>query len=289
MDRELYMPSKTNEILKKYKFRMNKNLGQNFLVDGNIIDNICEGAEISKNDGIIEIGPGIGTLTQQLSKHAGKVVAVELDRKLLPILEETLDGLENVKIINNDILQVDIEKLIEEEFEGLDVKVVANLPYYITTPIIMKLLESKLKIKSISVMIQKEVARRMVSEPGSKVYGALSVAVQYYSKPEIITEVPSSVFIPKPNVDSAVIKLDVYENPPVEVIDEKLMFAVVKSAFGQRRKTILNALSGGYLKLEKDDIREVLELAEIDNKKRGEVLSLEDFARISDIISKEKR
>lgn len=289
MNRELYMPSKTNEILKKYKFRLNKNLGQNFLVDGNIIDNICEGAEITKNDGIIEIGPGIGTLTQQLSKHANKVVAIELDEKLLPILEETLDGLENVKIINNDILQVDIEKLIEEEFEGLDVKVVANLPYYITTPIIMKLLEGKFNIKSISVMIQKEVANRMVSDPGSKVYGALSVAVQYYSKPEIITEVPSSVFIPKPNVDSAVIKLDIYKKPPVDVIDEKLMFAVVKSAFGQRRKTILNALSGGYLELEKDDIREVLEMAEIDNKKRGEVLSLEDFARISDIISKEKR
>lgn len=289
MDRDLYMPSKTNEILKKYKFRMNKNLGQNFLVDGNIIDKICEGAEISKNDGIIEIGPGIGTLTQQLSKHASKVVAVELDKKLLPILEETLDGLGNVKVINNDILQVDLEKLIEEEFEGLEVKVVANLPYYITTPIIMKLLESKLKIKSISVMIQKEVAKRMVSEPGSKVYGALSVAVQYYSKAEIITEVPSSVFIPKPNVDSAVIKLDIYKNPPVEVIDEKLMFDVVKSAFGQRRKTILNALSGGYLKLEKDEIREVLDLAGIDNKKRGEVLSLEDFARISDVISKEKR
>ena len=289
MNKELYMPSKTNEILKKYKFRTNKNLGQNFLIDGNIIDNICEGAEIGKNDGVIEIGPGIGTLTQQLSKHAKKVVAVELDKKLLPILEETLDGLENVKVINNDILQVDIEKLIEEEFEGLDVKVVANLPYYITTPIIMKLLEGKYNIKSISVMIQKEVAQRMVSDPGNKIYGALSVAVQYYSKPEIITEVPSSVFIPKPNVDSAVIKLDLYKNPPVEVIDEKLMFAVVKSAFGQRRKTILNALSGGYLELEKDDIREVLDLAGIDNKKRGEVLSLEDFALLSDIISKEKR
>ena len=289
MNRDLYMPSKTNEILKKYKFRTNKSLGQNFLVDGNVIDNICEGAEITENDGIIEIGPGIGTLTQQLSKHANKVVAVELDKKLLPILEETLDGLENVKVINDDILKIDIEKLIEEEFEGLDVKVVANLPYYITTPIIMKLLESKLNIESISVMIQKEVADRMVSDPGTKVYGALSVAVQYYSKPEIVTEVPSSVFIPKPNVDSAVIKLDIYKNPPVDVIDEKLMFAVVKSAFGQRRKTILNALSGGYLGLEKDDIREVLEIAEIDNMKRGEVLSLEDFARISDIISKEKR
>ncbi len=289
MNRDLYMPSKTNEILKKYKFRTNKSLGQNFLVDGNVIDNICEGAEITDNDGIIEIGPGIGTLTQQLSKHANKVVAVELDKKLLPILEETLDGLENVKVINDDILKIDIEKLIEEEFEGLDVKVVANLPYYITTPIIMKLLESKLNIESISVMIQKEVADRMVSDPGTKVYGALSVAVQYYSKPEIVTEVPSSVFIPKPNVDSAVIKLDIYKNPPVDVIDEKLMFAVVKSAFGQRRKTILNALSGGYLGLEKDDIREVLEIAEIDNMKRGEVLSLEDFARISDIISKEKR
>lgn len=287
MNRELYMPSKTKEIISKYKFRFSKNLGQNFLIDGNIITKICQGAEITKADGVIEIGPGIGTLTQQLSKYAKKVVAVELDTKLLPILEETLEGLDNVKVINNDILRVDIEKLIEEEFEGLNVKVVANLPYYITTPIIMKLLEGKYSIESISVMIQKEVAQRMIANPGKKDYGALSVAVQYYARAEIITEVPSTVFIPKPNVDSAVIKLDIYKKPPVEVMDEKLMFKVVKSAFGQRRKTILNALSGGYLELEKETIREVLEKAEIDNKKRGEVLSMEDFARISDVITRD--
>ncbi len=289
MNRDLYMPSKTKEIVSKYGFRFSKSLGQNFLVDGNIITKICEGADITEADGVIEIGPGIGTLTQQLSKYAKKVIAVELDSKLLPILEETLEGIDNVKVINSDILKVDIKKLIEEEFEGLNVKVVANLPYYITTPIIMKLLEEKLEIESISVMIQKEVAERMVADPGGKDYGALSVAVQYHSDPKIIASVPSSVFIPKPNVDSAVIKLDIYKTPPVEVIDEKLMFKVVKSAFGQRRKTVLNALSGGYLELDKDIIRDVLEIAEIDPQKRGEVLSKEDFAHISNVITNYKK
>ncbi len=286
MNRDLYMPSKTKEIVSKYGFRFSKSLGQNFLIDGNIITKICEGAEITDRDGIIEVGPGIGTLTQQLSKYAKKVVAVELDTKLMPILEETLEGIDNVQVINKDILKVDIEKLIEDEFEGLDVKVVANLPYYITTPIIMRLLESRLNIKSISVMIQKEVAMRMTASPGGKDYGALSVAVQYYSNPKIIANVPSSVFIPKPNVDSAVIKLDIYKKPPVEVLDEKLMFRVVKSAFGQRRKTIVNALSGGYLDLDKETIKKVLEIAEIDPQKRGEVLSIEDFAHIADTITK---
>lgn len=288
MNRDLYMPSKTKEIISKYKFRFSKNLGQNFLIDGNIITKICEGAEITEQDGVIEVGPGIGTLTQHLSEYAKKVVAIELDTNLIPILEETLEGIDNVEVINNDILKVDIEKLIEDEFEGLDVKVVANLPYYITTPIIMKLLESRLNIKSISVMIQKEVAMRMIADPGGKDYGALSVAVQYYSDANIITNVPRNVFMPKPNVDSAVIKLDVYKKPPVEVLDEKLMFKVVKSAFGQRRKTILNALSGGYLDLNKDTIKEVLETAEIDAQKRGEVLSIEDFAHIADVITNMK-
>lgn len=285
MNKELYMPSKTKQVIADHGFRFSKSLGQNFLIDGNIITKICEGADIGEADGVIEIGPGIGTLTQQLSKYAKKVVAVELDTKLLPILEETLEGLDNVKVINDDILRVDIEKLIEEEFKGLKVKVVANLPYYITTPIIMKLLESKYEIESISVMIQKEVAERMVAKPGKKDYGSLSVAVQYYSSAEIVTIVPSTVFIPKPNVDSAVIKLSIHKTPPVQVIDPKLMFKVVKSGFGQRRKTILNSLSGGYLELDKDILREVLEEAGIDLKKRAEVLSIEDFARISDVIS----
>lgn len=288
MNRDLYMPSKTKEIVLKYGFRFSKSLGQNFLVDGNIIKNICEGADITEADGVIEIGPGIGTLTQQLSRYAKKVVAIELDKKLIPILEDTLEGIDNIKVINRDVLKVDLEKLIEEEFEGLNVKVVANLPYYITTPIIMKLLETKLPIESISVMIQKEVAERMIANPGKKDYGALSVAVQYYSKPEIITIVPKTVFIPQPNVDSAVIKLDIYKNPPVDVVDDRLMFSVVKSAFGQRRKTILNALSGGYLELDKETIKEVLEIADIDPKKRGEVLSIEDFAHISNTISAKK-
>lgn len=285
MNRDLYMPSKTKEIIHKYGFKFSKSLGQNFLIDGNIIENICTGADITELDGVIEIGPGIGTLTQQLSLYAKKVVAIELDKSLLPILSETLEGIDNVEIIQDDVLRVDLRKLIEDEFSGLNVKVVANLPYYITTPIIMKLLETKLDIKSISVMIQKEVAMRMIASPGGKDYGALSVAVQYYSNPTIITTVPSTVFIPRPNVDSAVIKLDVYDKPKVEVKDEKLMFKVVKSAFGQRRKTIVNALSGGYLDMSKDDIRVVLEKADIDPKKRGEVLSIEDFARISDTIT----
>lgn len=287
MNKELYTIGRTKEIISKYGFKFSKSLGQNFLIDGNIITNICEGAEISKSDGIIEIGPGIGTLTEQLAKYADKVIAVELDKKLIPILEETVGHLENVSVINNDILKVDIEKLIEEEFGGLDVKVVANLPYYITTPIIMKLLESRLNIESISVMIQKEVAKRMIAPPGNKDYGALSVAVQYYSNPKIIANVPSSVFIPKPNVDSAVIKLDIYKTPPVNVIDESIMFKVVKSAFGKRRKTILNALSSGVLDLDKETIAKILDKAQIDPKKRGEVLSIEDYALIADTIVKE--
>lgn len=287
MNKELYTIGRTKEIISKYGFKFSKSLGQNFLIDGNIITNICEGAEISKSDGIIEIGPGIGTLTEQLAKYADKVIAVELDKKLIPILEETVGHLENVSVINNDILKVDLEKLIEEEFGGLDVKVVANLPYYITTPIIMKLLESRLNIESISVMIQKEVAKRMIAPPGNKDYGALSVAVQYYSNPKIIANVPSSVFIPKPNVDSAVIKLDIYKTPPVNVIDESIMFKVVKSAFGKRRKTILNALSSGVLDLDKETIAKILDKAQIDPKKRGEVLSIEDYALIADTIVKE--
>ncbi|AFS77207.1 dimethyladenosine transferase KsgA [Gottschalkia acidurici 9a] len=289
MSNELYIPSVTKEIVSKYGFKFSKSLGQNFLVDGNIIRNICEGANITEEDGIIEIGPGIGTLTQQLSKYAKKVVAIELDKKLLPILEETLSECENVKVINEDVLKVDLERLIEEEFKGLNVKVVANLPYYITTPIIMKLLESKLDIQQIVVMIQKEVALRMQANPGNKDYGALSIAVQYYSQPEIIANVPASVFIPRPNVDSAVIMLSVYDEPKVKVKDEKLMFNVVKSAFGQRRKTLLNALSGGNLNLTKEEVSKVLEEANIDPKKRGEVLAIEDFVNISDKICSLKK
>lgn len=288
MSNDLYTPSVTKQIVEKYKFRFSKSLGQNFLIDGNIIRKICEGSSITEADGIIEIGPGIGTLTQQLSKYAKKVVAIELDKSLLPILDETLSECENVKVINEDALKIDLKKLIEEEFKGLNVKVVANLPYYITTPIIMKLLETKLDIEKIVVMIQKEVAERMQSDPGSKVYGALSVAVQYYSNPQIIANVPSNVFIPRPNVDSAVIMLDVYDKSPVEVIDDKTMFNVVKSAFGQRRKTLLNALSGGNLGLSKEEISNVLEQADIDPKKRGEVLSIQEFANISNVISKLK-
>lgn len=289
MDRNrLYSPSVTKDVVKKYNFRFSKSLGQNFLTDKNIIDKICEGAEITKDDGVIEIGPGIGNLTQELCERAGKVVAIELDRKLIPILGDTLSTYDNVEVIHGDVLKIDLQELIETKFEGRNVKVVANLPYYITTPIIMKLLEDRYKVDKIVVMIQKEVAERMKSDPGSKIYGALSVAVQYYSKPKIVTEVSRNVFVPKPNVDSAVIMLDIYDEPRVKVKDEKLFFSVVKAAFGKRRKTLSNALSSSALDISKDEINEILEKSDIDPKIRGERLSIEEFAKIAETISDRK-
>ena len=278
---KLYSPSKTREIIEKYRFRFSKSLGQNFLIDGNIIESICDGANITKDDGVLEIGPGIGTLTQVLSDRAGKVVSIEIDKNLLPILDETLEGYDNVEIVHGDVLKVDLHKLIEEKFEGRPVKVVANLPYYITTPIIMRFLEEDIPVESIVVMIQKEVALRMKSNPGTKDYGALSVAVQYYSDPEIIVNVPKNVFMPKPNVDSSVIMLDICNEPKVSVKNKKLMFNIVKAAFGKRRKTLLNALSSSNLGLSKDEINSVLEKSDIDPKRRGETLSIEEFAKIA--------
>ena len=236
-------PTNTNEILKKYNLTAQKRYGQNFLIDSNILEKIVMAAEIDKEDTVLEIGPGIGTLTQFLCESAGKVIAVEIDRQMIPVLEDTLSEYDNVKIINEDVLKVNFSELVEKENDGKPIKVVANLPYYITTPIIMGLLEMDVPIESITVMIQKEVAVRMQEGPGSKDYGALSLAVEFYSKAEVKMTVSPNCFIPRPNVDSAVIRLDKYKNPPVEVKDRTLMFRIIKGAFEQRRKTLTNALS----------------------------------------------
>ncbi|MBM7614757.1 16S rRNA (adenine(1518)-N(6)/adenine(1519)-N(6))-dimethyltransferase RsmA [Alkaliphilus hydrothermalis] len=274
-------PKNTKEMVSKYGFHFSKSLGQNFLVDYNIIEKIIRGAGITKDTNVIEVGPGAGSLTQGLSEAAKKVVAVEIDKKLIPILEDTLQGYENIKVINEDILKLDLHQLLKDEFDGGDIKVIGNLPYYITTPIIMKFLEEKVPVESIIIMIQKEVADRMNAKPGNKDYGALSVAVQYYCTTEIITIVPPTVFIPQPKVDSSVIKLNVLKEPKVKVEREDIFFKVVKDAFGKRRKTLLNALSSGDLQFNKDMVREVLKESNVDEKRRGETLSLDEFASIA--------
>lgn len=281
---KLYSPKVMTDILKKYKFRFSKSLGQNFLIDGNVLDQICDGISLGKDDEVIEIGPGIGTLTRELAERAKSVVAIELDKKLLPILDDTLSDYDNVKIINEDVLKIDLNKLIEENFENKKVKLAANLPYYITTPIIMSLLESKVNLKSIIVMVQKEVAERMTSAPGKKAYGSLSIAVGYYSKAEIVTIVPKNAFIPKPNVDSAVIKLDIYDKPKVKVKDEELFFKVTKGAFRLRRKTLLNSLSSSDVGISKEDIKNILNKLDIKENIRGEKLTIEEFALLADNI-----
>ncbi|MCB5560025.1 16S rRNA (adenine(1518)-N(6)/adenine(1519)-N(6))-dimethyltransferase RsmA [Anaerosalibacter bizertensis] len=283
MDKKrLYSPSYVKEIIDKYNFRFSKSLGQNFLIDGNIVRKICEEGEISKEDDILEIGPGIGTLTEELSYKANKVVAVELDKSLFPILDETLAGCNNVEIVPGDILKIDLSKLFSEKFESENIKIVANLPYYITTPIIGRLLEEELDIDSILVMVQSEVAERMKASPGTKDYGSLSVFVQYYTDPEIVLLVPKTAFMPRPNVDSAVIKLKIRKEK-IELKDRETFFKVVKAAFSQRRKTILNSLSSG-LKTDKATIRAILEKADIDPKLRAENLTIEDFSKISAIL-----
>ena len=235
-------PQNTIAVLQKYNFIFQKKFGQNFLIDTHVLDKIIRAAEIGKDDLVLEIGPGIGTMTQYLSCAAGKVIAVEIDRALIPILEDTLDGYDNVRVINEDVLKVDIRKLVEEENEGRPIKVVANLPYYITTPIIMGLFENHVPIKSITVMVQKEVADRMQVGPGTKDYGALSLAVQYYAKPYIVANVPPNCFMPRPKVGSAVIRLTCHQEKPVQVQDEKLMFNIIRASFNQRRKTLANGL-----------------------------------------------
>ncbi|KAB3537804.1 16S rRNA (adenine(1518)-N(6)/adenine(1519)-N(6))-dimethyltransferase RsmA [Alkaliphilus pronyensis] len=280
-------PNKTKEIVTKHGFYFSKSLGQNFLIDKNIIDKIIKGARITKDSYVLEIGPGIGSLTQELAEAAKKVVAVEVDKKLIPILSETLKDYKNTEIVNSDILKLDLKSLIVDRLDINKTIVVGNLPYYITTPIIMKFLEEKIPVKSIIIMIQKEVAERMKAKEATKEYGALSIAVQYYCNVETILTVPPSVFIPQPKVESSVIRLDVLDKPRVEVTDEDVFFQLVKDAFGKRRKTLLNALSSGTLQLNKALIKEALEDCKIDEKRRGETLSIEEFALLANRISEE--
>lgn len=279
-------PGNTIEVLKKYNFNFQKKYGQNFLIDTHILEKIIAASGITKEDCVLEIGPGIGTMTQYLAENAREVVAVEIDKALIPILADTLSAYDNVTVINEDILKVDINKIVEEKNGGKAIKVVANLPYYITTPIIMGLFESGVPLDSITIMVQKEVADRMQVGPGTKDYGALSLAVQYYAKPEIMMQVPPTCFMPKPNVGSAVIRLTRHDAPPVEAKDERFMFAVIRAAFNQRRKTLVNALSNaGGLKLSKEQIGETLEKMQLSPTVRGEALTLEQFARLSNLLA----
>ncbi len=282
---KLGIPRNTIEILQKYNFNIQKKFGQNFLIDTHVLDRIISAAEITEEDCVLEIGPGIGTMTQYLAESAGAVVAVEIDKNLIPILEDTLSGYDNVTVINGDILKLDIEKLVEEKNGGKPVKVVANLPYYITTPIIMGLFESRVPLKSITVMVQKEVADRMQSGPGTKDYGALSLAVQYYAKPEIVANVPPNCFIPRPNVGSAVIRLTRHDTPPVRVQDEKKMFSLIRASFNQRRKTLVNGLcNAADLHLSREQVAGALERMELPPVIRGETLTLEQFAELSNLL-----
>lgn len=273
----LYKPSKLSEILSKYGFRFTKSLGQNFLIDGNIVRKIADAAEISEDDNILEIGPGVGTMTEELALRAKKVVAVEIDEKLRELHKETLD-IENVKVIYGDFLELDLEKIAGEEFGDEGFKVVANLPYYVTTPIIEKLLLSKVNLISITVMVQKEVAKRLAAQPGNKDYGSLSVFINYYTDCKYKFQVPSSVFMPKPNVDSAVVNLKMKER---EDLDTDFLFKIVRAAFTTRRKTLLNSFSNSRLPYSKDDIKRALELSGIDEGRRAETLSLEEFIILS--------
>ena len=281
----LVKPEETIKILKKYNFNFQKKFGQNFLIDAHVLDKIIAAAEITKDDTVLEIGPGIGTMTQALCEAAKQVIAVEIDKNLIPILEnDTLKDYENAVVVNNDILAVDIPALLKEN--GADsAKVVANLPYYITTPIIMGLLEKHAPVKSITVMVQKEVAVRMQAAPGNKDYGALSLAVQYYCEPYLAANVPQNCFIPRPNVGSAVIVLKLHDEPPVKVSDEKFMFKLIRAAFNQRRKTLVNALrNSSELSLSKEEIEAALNELKMDVNIRGEMLGLEEFARLSEVL-----
>ena len=281
----LGIPSNTIEVLQKYHFNFQKKFGQNFLIDTHVLDKIIDSAQITKDDFVLEIGPGIGTMTQYLCERAREVVAVEIDKNLIPILSDTLKNYSNVTVINEDILKLDICKLAEEKNQGKPIKVVANLPYYITTPIIMGLFESHVPIDSITIMVQKEVAERMQEKPGSKEYGALSLAVQYYAKPEIVANVPPNCFMPRPNVGSAVIRLTRHEKPPVEVEDEKLMFRIIRASFNQRRKTLANGLNNSpEIHLPKEVIQESIVSLGVPENIRGEALSLEQFAELSNEI-----
>ncbi len=282
-------PKNTIEVLQKYNFNFQKKFGQNFLIDTRVLEEIIDAAEITKDDFVLEIGPGIGTMTQYLCEAAREVVAVEIDSNLIPILKDTLSAYDNVEVLNQDILKVDIASLAKERNNDRPIKVVANLPYYITTPIIMGLFESHVPIDSITIMVQKEVADRMQEGPGSKEYGALSLAVQYYAKPEIVVNVPPSCFMPQPKVGSAVIRLTRHEQSPVEVEDEKLMFQVIRASFNQRRKTLANGLNNfGGFGLSKEEIQTCIEELGVPVNIRGEALSLEQFAKLANIINHHK-
>lgn len=283
-------PKNTIEIIQKYGFNFQKKFGQNFLIDTHVLDKIIEESGITKDDCVLEIGPGIGTMTQYLCENAREVIAVEIDKALIPILEDTLSEYDNVTVINDDILKVDVQKIVDEKNGGRPIKVVANLPYYITTPIIMGLFESHLPLRSITIMVQKEVADRMQVGPGTKDYGALSLAVQYYAKPEIVANVPPNCFMPRPNVGSAVIRLTKYEEPPVFVENEEFMFSLIRATFNQRRKTLVNAIGNApNLNITKEQVAEVLSEMGESATVRGETFTLEKFAEFANKLSKQMR
>ncbi len=278
-------PQKTIEVIQKYEFAFQKKFGQNFLIDTHVLDKIISAAEITKDDLVVEIGPGIGTMTQYLACAAREVVAIEIDKMLIPILQDTLSAYDNVTIINEDVLKVDLNKLAEEKNGGRPVKIVANLPYYITTPIIMGLFENHVPLHSITVMVQKEVADRMRMGPGTKDYGALSLAVQYYAEPYLVANVPQNCFMPRPKIGSAVIRLTVHEKPPVTVGDEKLMFRLIRASFNQRRKTLANGLNNSpELNFSKEQIAAAIEKLGVSPSIRGEALTLKEFAQLTDIF-----
>lgn len=279
-------PTNTIAILQKYGFNFQKKYGQNFLIDTNILEKIIHAADVNKNDCVLEIGPGIGTMTQYLCENAREVVAVEIDKKLIPILEQdTLSSYNNITIINEDILKVDINSIVKEKNNNNPIKVVANLPYYITTPIIMELFENGIPLESITIMVQREVAERMQVGPGTKDYGALSLAVQYYAEPEVMLTVPASCFMPRPNVDSSVIKLTRHDKPPVTVSDEKFMFDIIRASFNQRRKTLVNGLTNAAgLNITKDKVLSALEKMGLSPTIRGEALTLRQFAELAEIL-----
>ena len=281
----LGIPQNTIAVLQKYNFVFQKKFGQNFLIDSHVLEKIVDAARITDEDCVLEIGPGIGTMTQYLAESAREVVAVEIDRALIPILQDTLSGYDNVTVLNEDIMKVDVGRIVRERNQGNPIKVVANLPYYITTPIVMSLLENHVPLQSITVMVQREVADRMQVGPGTKDYGALSLAVQYYTKPEIVAHVPANCFMPRPSVDSAVIRLTRYQEPPVEVQDEKYLFALIRASFNQRRKTLANGLANG-MGIPREQVTAALEEMGLAATTRGEALTLEQFARLSNLLKK---
>ena len=282
----LGIPQNNIAVLQKYNFVFQKKFGQNFLIDSHVLEKIVDAAQITDEDCVLEIGPGIGTMTQYLAESAREVVAVEIDRALIPILQDTLSAYDNVTVLNEDIMKVDVGRIVRERNQGRPIKVVANLPYYITTPIVMSLLENHVPVQSITIMVQKEVADRMQVGPGTKDYGALSLAVQYYALPEVVAHVPANCFMPRPNVDSTVIRLTRYQKPPVEAQDEKHLFALIRASFNQRRKTLANGLANG-LGISREQVAAALEEMGLSATVRGEALTLEQFADLSNLLKKD--